>query len=299
MSGTFGDLVRRGREEAGLSQSRLAVLIGKSPTTVRAWEHGRTNPADPEAVAALAAVLGLDETELLGHAGFDAQPARTRLSAREELTSLAKERTEMIALAPSPETPTHKEATHPPVSPEPDSDWPDDWVHIPLVVEPERKPAEVVIDPAEVKIEIETENAVEPSSPIPMAVMEPQPKFTGPKFTVPRFTVPKITMPKITVPKISMPKLSLPKTTASRPTASKPRIVIAQQPTPTAVPTPNGFVTGRSYLEDEEERDFYRRRGVTTAIVLVFLVIVIWWALGRAGGAFGDLIESIVGLLDI
>ena len=280
MSGSFGDLVRRGREEAGLSQSRLAVLIGKSPTTVRAWEHGRTNPADPEAVAALAAVLGLDETELLGHAGFDAPPARTRLSAREELTSLAKERTEMIALAPAPEAPTQKEVTDPPDS---------DWVHIPLVVEPERKSAEVVIDPAEVKIEIETEHAMEPSSPIPTAVTESKPKITMPKITMPKITMPKITVPKITVPKISAPKTTL----------SKPRIVIAQQPTPTAVPTPNGFVTGRSYLEDEEERDFYRRRGLITAIVLVFLVIVIWWALGRAGGALGDLIESIVGLLDI
>ena len=274
MSGSFGDLVRRGREEAGLSQSRLAVLIGKSPTTVRAWEHGRTNPADPEAVAALAAVLGLDETELLGHAGFDAPPARTRLSAREELTSLAKERTEMIALAPAPEAPTHQEATDPPDS---------DWVHIPVVVEPERKPAEVKIE-----IETETEHAVEPSPPIPTAVTEPQPKITLPKITMPKITVPKITMPKITVPKISVPKIP----------ESKPRIVIAQQPTPTAVPTPNGFVTGRSYLEDEEEKDFYRRRGLTTAIVLVFLVIVIWWALGRAGGAIGDLIDSIVGLLD-
>ena len=116
MSGSFGDLVRRGREDAGLSQSRLAVLIGKSATTIRAWEHGRTNPADPEAVAALAAVLGLDENELLGHAGFDAPQARTRFSARQELTSLAKERTEMIALAPPRRLRLTTEATDPPDS---------------------------------------------------------------------------------------------------------------------------------------------------------------------------------------
>jgi transcriptional regulator with XRE-family HTH domain len=89
MAVSFGDLVRRGREDAGLSQSRLATLIGKSPTTIRAWEHGRTHPSDPGAVAALAAVLGLDEAELLGRAGFDAPAARTRLSAREELSNLA------------------------------------------------------------------------------------------------------------------------------------------------------------------------------------------------------------------
>ena len=61
----------------------------------------------------------------------------------------------------------------------------------------------------------------------------------------------------------------------------------------------NGYVAGRSYVEDEAEKDFYRRRGVITALVLVFMVIVIWWALGRTGGAIGDFIESIVGSLDI
>ena len=101
MSVSFGDLVRRGREEAGLSQSRLALLIGKSPTTIRAWEHGRTHPADPGAVAALAAVLGLDEAELLGRAGFELPAARTRPSARQELNNLASERTEMIGQPPS------------------------------------------------------------------------------------------------------------------------------------------------------------------------------------------------------
>ncbi|MGH8927915.1 MAG: helix-turn-helix domain-containing protein [Acidimicrobiia bacterium] len=100
MSVSFGDLVRRGREMAGLSQSRLAHLIGKSATTIRSWEHGRTNPGDARSVAALAAVLGLDESDLLGRAGFDAPAPKSPRSAREELSSLATERTELVALAP-------------------------------------------------------------------------------------------------------------------------------------------------------------------------------------------------------
>jgi transcriptional regulator with XRE-family HTH domain len=92
MSVSFGDFVRRAREQAGLTQSRLAQLIGKSPTTIRSWEHGRTNPADPGAVSAMAAVLGLDETELLGQAGFEESGTPTALSGRQELSSLASER---------------------------------------------------------------------------------------------------------------------------------------------------------------------------------------------------------------
>jgi transcriptional regulator with XRE-family HTH domain len=102
MSISFSDVVRRGRERAGLSQARVAQLIGKSASTVRAWEQGRTNPGDAQSVSTLAAVLGLDETELLDRAGFDTPvtPPAPK-SAREELSTLAAERTEMIAIKPA------------------------------------------------------------------------------------------------------------------------------------------------------------------------------------------------------
>lgn len=100
MSASFADVVRRGRERAGLSQARVAALIGKSASTVRSWEQGRSNPGDPQSVSTLAAVLGLDEGELMGRAGFETPvPASVRKSAREELSTLAAERTEMIAVA--------------------------------------------------------------------------------------------------------------------------------------------------------------------------------------------------------
>ena len=271
MSVSFGDLVRRGREEAGLSQSRLAHLIGKSPTTIRAWEHGRTNPADPQAVAALAAVLGLDETELLGQAGFEAPVVRTRPSARQELSSLATERTEMIALAPLPDAPELAKSVKVTISKP-------DVVDIPMKVEPVK--IEIVTAPAaEVEIDMKPVTAPEPM-PIPPAAV-PKPKFGIPK---PKFPGPNMRGPNTRPPKA--------------------RIVVTRQMTSQvtsigAPSSPNGFVAGHSYLEDESEKDFYRRRAVTTAIVLVFLVIVIWWALGRTGGAIGDFIESIVGLLDI
>jgi transcriptional regulator with XRE-family HTH domain len=278
MSVSFGDLVRRGREEAGLSQSRLAHLIGKSPTTIRAWEHGRTNPADPQAVAALAAVLGLDETELLDRAGFEAPVARTRPSARQELTSLATERTEMIGLAPLPEAPEVAKPVKVTISKP-------DVVDIPMENEPVK--IEVVTAPAaEVAVDLKPATTAPEPLPVPPAVV-PKPKFGIPKPKLPAHSARALgTRPD-------------PSSRGAGTRAPRTRVVVTQQMTQTAPSSPNGFVAGHSYIEDEGEKDFYRRRAVTTAIVMVFLVIVIWWALGRTGGAIGDFIEGIVGLLDI
>jgi len=277
MSVSFGDLVRRGREEAGLSQSRLALLIGKSPTTIRAWEHGRTNPADPASVAALAAVLGLNEAELLGRAGFEVPVARTRPSARQELSNLASERTETIALAPLLDGLAPTKPVKPSISQA-------DLVDSPIPVEPGTM-EQIAIDPRTVD-----------SGAEPMAEVDVKPVTTAP---IPIASAPvAVSAPKV---RIQKPKLAIP-----RPRAAKPRVIVTQQVPPgpgsTGANGPigsNGYVGGRSYLEDEVEKDFYRRRGLITALVLVFMVIVIWWALGRTGGAIGDLIESIVGLLDI
>ncbi len=88
MSVSFGDSIRRGRAMAGLSQAKVAELIGKSPSTVRSWELGRTSPSEPGVVSALAAVLGIDESILLGRAGFDEPVLTPRPSLEEELDGL-------------------------------------------------------------------------------------------------------------------------------------------------------------------------------------------------------------------
>ncbi|MGI8515142.1 MAG: helix-turn-helix domain-containing protein [Acidimicrobiia bacterium] len=88
MSVSFGDSIRRGREVAGLSQSKVAALIGKAPSTVRSWELGRTSPSEASAVSALAAVLGIDEPTLLSRAGFEQPSSTPRLSLAQELEGL-------------------------------------------------------------------------------------------------------------------------------------------------------------------------------------------------------------------
>jgi transcriptional regulator with XRE-family HTH domain len=101
MSGpSFGEVIRQGREKAGLSQARLAEFIGKSPSALRAWEQGRSRPAEVASVRALAAVLGLNEVELIERAGFEPSPeADPRPTLEQELISLASDRTVMLPVS--------------------------------------------------------------------------------------------------------------------------------------------------------------------------------------------------------
>lgn len=61
---SLGDLMQRRRAALGLTQARLAELVGRSPSTIRSWERDRSVPAEPSAYAALSAVLGLTDEEI-------------------------------------------------------------------------------------------------------------------------------------------------------------------------------------------------------------------------------------------
>ena len=67
---SFARVVRRRRDTLGLSQARLGELVGRSASTIRNWERGRSTPSDESDVRTLAAVLGVDEGSLLEEAGF-------------------------------------------------------------------------------------------------------------------------------------------------------------------------------------------------------------------------------------
>lgn len=61
---SLGDLIRGQRAALGLTQARLAELVGRSPSTIRSWERDRSLPADDATLAALVAVLGLEDDEV-------------------------------------------------------------------------------------------------------------------------------------------------------------------------------------------------------------------------------------------
>ncbi len=79
----FAERIRSARVAAGLSQAKVAELVGRSPSALRNWERGKTVPSDRGIVVALAAVLDVAEDELLELAGFapeDPAPAPPTLA---------------------------------------------------------------------------------------------------------------------------------------------------------------------------------------------------------------------------
>ena len=54
-----------------MSQARLGELVGRSASTVRAWERGSSWPTEPGVVTALAAALDLEEANLFRASGLE------------------------------------------------------------------------------------------------------------------------------------------------------------------------------------------------------------------------------------
>ena len=102
MSVSFGDSIRRGREVAGLSQAKVAELIGKSPSTVRSWEMGRTNPSKPLRSALWRRCWESTNPTLLNRAGFEVPEAAARLTLEQEFEGL---RTSVPTPIPPPDVP--------------------------------------------------------------------------------------------------------------------------------------------------------------------------------------------------
>lgn len=61
MTDEFAERIRGRREALGLTQAEVADHVGRSPSTVGAWEAGRSRPADPATMATLASLLGLGD----------------------------------------------------------------------------------------------------------------------------------------------------------------------------------------------------------------------------------------------
>lgn len=68
---SFGRTVRYRRTRLGLSQSKLGELVGRATATIRSWERDESRPTDPKVLAALAAILGIDERHLFEKADVE------------------------------------------------------------------------------------------------------------------------------------------------------------------------------------------------------------------------------------
>lgn len=88
---SLGRMIRRRRESLGFSQARLGELVGRSASTIRNWERGKSSPSAPGDAVALAAVLGLDEEEVVVAAGFERGDAGSRQTVEQAYASLSPE----------------------------------------------------------------------------------------------------------------------------------------------------------------------------------------------------------------
>jgi transcriptional regulator with XRE-family HTH domain len=75
-----------------LSQAKLAELVGRSPSTIRAWERDKSAPTEKAVLHALAAILGVDERFLFEKAGQEPPPEiETSPTVEEALATLRPE----------------------------------------------------------------------------------------------------------------------------------------------------------------------------------------------------------------
>jgi transcriptional regulator with XRE-family HTH domain len=94
---SFGRTVRYRRTKLGLSQAKLAELVGRSTPTIRSWERDKSRPNDPQVIATLSAILGIDERQL-----FD--KAEVEFSANVETSPTVEEALATLSLEPGPVT---------------------------------------------------------------------------------------------------------------------------------------------------------------------------------------------------
>lgn len=100
---SFGRTVRYRRTKLGLSQAKLGELVGRSAATVRSWERDATHPTETKVVAALAAILGVDQRALFTKAGLEVPPSvETSPTVEEALASLAPELAEVKVVEADP-----------------------------------------------------------------------------------------------------------------------------------------------------------------------------------------------------
>lgn len=74
-----------------MSLGRVGELVGRSSGTIRQWERGKSVPTDPAVVRSVAAVLGIDESELFTAAGLPLPPEEEPPTVEDALRTLVSE----------------------------------------------------------------------------------------------------------------------------------------------------------------------------------------------------------------
>ncbi|MDF1595773.1 MAG: helix-turn-helix domain-containing protein [Acidimicrobiia bacterium] len=328
---SLGDLIQRQRAALGLTQARLAELVGRSPSAVRSWERDRGVPGDQAAMAALTAVLGLTNEEVQNAIGdqegaaadeavgpafiplIDApldEPTRSPLPPKR--TELFPRR-EPVAHDSRPlpaDLPFDEEEPEPSFAELTDEQEPSvDRVDSPTVTEPVVGPDSgdslETVHPQQPEPSVDrvdsptvTEPVVGPDSGDSLETVHPQ----QPEPSVDRVDSPTVTDPVVGVGVPEPPASARPQTPApgdeqlGLETVVDPVVSAARPASRPPTDRASSAVSLRSrptsYLDDPEELRTYRTRIILTAVLLVFMFIVLTWAVGEARDAFGLIFDE-------
>lgn len=266
---SFARLIKRRRDALGFSQARLGELVGRSASTIRNWERGNSTPSERSDAVALAAVLGLDERDVLEGAGFDVEATGSHQTVEQAYASLAPE-AHRVDESTEEESAPQEEALEPVLEPKEraESDEP----------EAERVADESGAEQADDEAPEEAPQSVPTADRV--AGEKPSAAEARPWRAVGTEAeeVDERPVSRIATPAPDEPPPAEETTQARRLARAAPPTVL--EATPPGEP---------SYLEDPQERQQYRLRAVVTAALVIGLFIVLMWAFGRASDAFSTL----------
>lgn len=307
----LGDLIKRRRAELGMTQARLAELVGMSASAVRSWERGRATPKGASTRAALAAVLGLTDDELQAaidgaDIGFFSDPGRPIASdptptivqpvaeVDAVLDSVSDSEEDSQPVEASDEQHDREGVEIEPAEPptDSDSDAEPDSASEPLHVSvPETELAGA--RDAEPELETEVVPALEAVSEIEPAEPEPEPQVeTEPQVEAePELGSDPESEPESGRGRVLVGALAAATRLAERPlsgtrvvsrdsTSTSPAAILA--PSPTIEPDP---VAQDAWL--------YRRRLILLGVCVVVLLVVFRWALSGVGDAIAEVMDNL------
>ncbi len=279
---SLGGLIRRQREMLGLTQSRLAELVGRSPSTVRSWERDRSLPGDEDALFALGAVLGLSDDEMKEALG-SAYPSF-------EADQLPLPQADVPGSGSDVPAPTDPPIESPPVaSPagaadlaetsaaetEVAGELPEQVPDAAALIETASADAAIVEDSGSVTEEDGQSPATVAESPVE-DVEESDAGTESPETPAAPMPDPGNASPTV----VDAPPAAPAEPYAPPPSPSRSPSTVAARP---RVP---------SYMDDPGQARIYRMRAILTAVIIVLLFLVLTWAFGEARDALGSLFGS-------
>lgn len=284
---SLGRLIKKRRDTLGFSQARLGELVGRSASTIRNWERGKSTPANPSDAIALAAVLGLEEAEVLQRAGFEDEVPSQHQTVEQAYASLAPEEEVAVDEPPSSQPVTPVEA-EPETVPEPEAAPVADSESSPT---PTPQP-EPVPDPTEPATDPEPESTPDTSPPPPTEKTPASDDRPRRERRTDRPWEPVVRSARPESPRRLVAVQPVDEEPAD--SSQEREVARAARPTVLEMAPPEE----KSYIEDPEERQRYRSRAVATAVIIVFLAIVLIWSFERATDALGDMWSDFVDLLE-